>query len=142
MDLDVTLFVQFAILAILVALLNRLLFAPLLRVIDSRHQKTHGARDEAARLEQLSAADRSAYDAQMAAARRAAQAERETLRGSGRDEARRIIAAMRTKISQATHAAREEVAANEWAVGLQLEAEVGGLARQLVAKLLGREVAK
>ena len=141
MDLDVTLLFQFAILTALVAVLSRWLFKPMLTVIEARHQKIHGTRDDVDRLERLSSADREAYDIRLREVRRTTQLAREQARLSGRDEARRILAETRASIAKAMNETREQVAASERAAQKTLEADVDSLAKQLVSKLLGREAA-
>jgi F-type H+-transporting ATPase subunit b len=140
MDLDVTLLFQLVLLTALMGVLERLLFRPLLRVIESRHQQIHGARHEVAHLERLSSADREAYETRLREARRSAHLEREKLRTSGRDEARRLLAEVRGEISRAMQSTRESIGAAERAAQQHLERDVDGLARQLVEKLLGRTV--
>ncbi|HET6346641.1 MAG TPA: ATP synthase F0 subunit B [Myxococcota bacterium] len=140
MDLDVTLLFQIVLLAALMLVLERLLFRPLLRVIESRHQQIHGARHEVATLERLSAADREAYETRLREARRSAHVEREKLRQSGRDEARRLLGEVRADIAKAMQASRESIGAAERAAQQNLARDVDGLARQLVEKLLGRKV--
>lgn len=140
MDLDVTLLFQFTLLVALMVLLNGLLFKPLLRVIEDRHRQIHGTRHEIDQMERLSAADREAYEVRLREAKQKAAHEREALRSAGREEARRLLAETRARISKDINASREEVGAAERATQGTLAQDIDGLARQLVEKLLGREV--
>jgi F-type H+-transporting ATPase subunit b len=140
MDLDVTLVFQLGLLSVLMLVLNKLVFAPLLGVIESRHQQTHGARVEVKQMERLSAADRQAYAKRMGEARRQAFADRERLRQQGRDQARARLADARATLMRSMQAGREQVQAAERAAQQELKSTTEPLARQLAGKLLGREV--
>jgi F-type H+-transporting ATPase subunit b len=140
MDLDVTLVFQLGLLSGLMLVLNRLVFTPLLQVIESRQQQTHGARLEVKQMERLSAADRQAYARRMGDARRQAFAAREQLRQQGRDQARSRLAEARASLMRAMQVGREQVHAAERATAQELQAATEPLARQLASKLMGREV--
>lgn len=140
MDIDVTLFFQLAIFLMVLLTLNGLLFKPFLRVIEARHQKIHGMKDDVDRLERLSAADRIAYESRMRDARRDAQRNRESLRNAGREEERRLLTQTRLEISQSLNAKREQVASVESSAKKGLAVHTDALAQQLVQKVLGREV--
>jgi F-type H+-transporting ATPase subunit b len=141
MDLDVTLLFQLGLLSMLVLVLKRLVFVPLLQVIERRQQQTHGARLEVKQMERLAAADRQAYTRRMGEARRQAFSERERLRQQGRDQARTRLTEARSSLMRAMQAGREQVHAAERTTAQQLESATEPLARQLAGKLLGREVA-
>lgn len=140
MDLDVTLVFQLGLLSVLMLVLNKLVFTPLLGVIESRHQQTHGARVEVKQMERLSAADRQAYALRMGEARRQAFADRERLRQQGRDQARARLADARATLMRSMQASREQVQAAERVASQELKSTTEPLARQLAGKLLGREV--
>jgi F0F1-type ATP synthase membrane subunit b/b' len=137
MDLDVTLFFQMAILATLMVLLNRALFAPLLQVIEKRHQKIHGLAQEVEQLQRLGAADKEAYTRKMREARQQAGHTREGLRSQGRDQARSQLTEARATVSAAHARTREEVRATEAAAAKILESDVEALSVALLRKLLG-----
>ncbi len=141
MDLDVTLFFHLALLAALVLVLRGWLFAPMLAVIESRHQKIFGTRHEVERLERLSLSDQEAYDKRMQEAIRLAQRERERWRQTGRDEARRLITQARSALAQVMNQTRDEVRAEEQKAQVVLHGDVAPVAQQLVNKLLGKKAA-
>jgi F0F1-type ATP synthase membrane subunit b/b' len=140
MDIDVTLLFQLGLLIVLMGILNRTLFAPLLKVIESRHQQIHGAQAEVERLERLSDADREAYEGRIREVRKQAHGEREKLRQEGREAARKLLEEARQRMSQELNRSRDAIHADERAARTSLDREVDGMAQGLVEKLLGRKV--
>ena len=140
MDLDVTLIFQLTLFVALLVLLNGILFKPFLKVIEDRHNKIHGAKEEADRLARLAGLDRETYEARLRDAKRQAQGEREALRQSGREEERRLLAEVRAEIARGLNETREQVSAAERAAKQSLATQTDALARQLVEKVLGHGV--
>ncbi|HSI04427.1 MAG: hypothetical protein ACAI38_21270 [Myxococcota bacterium] len=141
MDLDVTLLAQFALLTFLLVSLNGILFKPLLGVLDARQHKVVGLKDEVERLTTASDADIEAYQTRLREARDIGQREREGLRGAGREDERKILTETRGDITKAIVEARERTAKAETEARAQLTPQVDQLAKQMVQKILGREVA-
>ena len=141
MDLDVTLLAQFALLTFLLVSLNGILFKPLLGVLDARQHKVVGLKEEVERLTTASDADIEAYQTRLREARDIAQREREALRGAGREDERKILGETRGDITKSIVDARERTAKAEKEARGQLEPQVELLAKQMVQKILGREVA-
>ncbi len=140
MDLDFTLLLQLALFLVVLAVLNRILIQPLLKVFEARYQKMHGLREDVEKLKQEAAADLEVYQGRMRAARDAAQQERDQLVATGREEERRLLAEMRAEIAKTLNEARDQVAVAELEAKKSLDPETEELARRLVGKVLGREV--
>ena len=140
MDLDFTLLLQLALFLIVLAVLNRILIQPLLKVFEARYQKMHGLREDVEKLKQEAAADLEVYQGRMRAARDAAQQERDQLVATGREEERRLLADMRAEIAKTLNEARDQVSVAELEAKKSLDHETEELARRLVGKVLGREV--
>ncbi len=141
MDLDVTLLTQFALLTFLLVSLNGILFKPLLGVLDARQHKVVGLKEEIERLTTASDADIEAYQTRLREARDIAGRERDALRSAGRDDERKILGDTRSDINKAIAEARERTAKAEGEARVQLTPQVDQLAKQMVQKILGREVA-
>lgn len=141
MDLDVTLLAQFALLTFLLVSLNGILFKPLLGVLDARQHKVVGLKDEIERLTTASDADIEAYQTRLREARDIAQREREALRSAGRDDERKLLGETRADITKSIVDARERTAKAESEARAQLTPQVEQLSKQMVHKILGREVA-
>jgi F-type H+-transporting ATPase subunit b len=125
---------------ILLFLLNRFLFKPVLRRIDERNaQLGKGLEDAAA-----AARDRELARAEREAALAEARAESEALvqRAAKTAEATsaEILAAARASAEQLTERAREEIAAEKERALAEIRGEVADLALDAAGKLVGSEM--
>jgi len=135
------LLVLLVLFVILVPVLNRLLFKPLLGVLDARAERIEGARVRAAELAQQAAALLARHDEAVRQARETAHVEQAGLV----EEARR---AHQATVGEARSAAEREVVGARGEIGRAaatargaLGAEAEPLAREITARLLGRSAA-
>ena len=141
MDIDVTFFIQLGLFLVILTVLNGVLFKPFLGLLDARHQKLHGLREEADKLERDAVKDIDVYEGRLRQARDTALREREGLVATGREEERRLLTEVRADIARQMNEARKEIGQQEIAIKKTLSAETDQIARKLVEKVLGREVA-
>ena len=141
MDLDVTWLFQLGLFLICLVGLNGMILKPFLRVLQEREEKIEGARAAVVELTKLGDTDMEQYQARMRRARREAEQELEGFKTKARDEERRLLAETRAEIAQALNQARGEVAEAELEARQNLSKDTDSLARHLVSKVLGREVA-
>ncbi|MDB4967939.1 MAG: H+transporting two-sector ATPase subunit [Myxococcales bacterium] len=140
-DVDGTLFVQFALFLIMLFVLSRLLFRPYLQVRDARHQGIEGARQEAVAMQERSRLVSAEYDAKLTRARQRGAEERQKVRSEGAIYERQVLGAARDESQKALDQARSKISTDASAAREKLTLESTSLARQIVKKLLGREVA-
>jgi F-type H+-transporting ATPase subunit b len=140
-DIDYTVFVQFALFLILFALSNSLLFQPYLRLRERRKQGIEGARAEAERMSAQADAKLADYETQLARARAAANDEGRKVRAEAAAHEKQVTDASRAQAQKALDEATAKMRAETDAARLQLLPQANALARQLATKLLGREVA-
>jgi len=140
-DVDGTLFVQFAFFLIMLFVLSRFVFRPYLAMRDARHKGIEGAREEAAAMQARARATNADYDVKLTKARQRGAEERARLRGEGAVYERQVLGAARDESQKVLDAARAKIAADAAAARDKLAAESTGLARQIVRKILGREAA-
>ncbi len=124
----------------LMAFLNAVLFRPMLRHLDEREAKTHGAVDEAKALEGEAAKALSAYEARMAAARNEAQAENAAARKRAGDEEQTVIDRAREHAAHRVAEIERDVAAAAEQARATLGAQARDLGRTIAEKVLGRAV--
>jgi len=141
MDIDLTFILQFFILLVALVGLNGILIKPFQAIIEERDKKIKGANEEADRLTRLATEDKQAYDGRIQAARSVAQRERDNLRAEGRDAGRELVSGVRQEISEEVAQTRTQVGEAERSASEVLSSEVDGLARQVVEKVLGRQLA-
>ncbi len=140
-DVDGTLFVQFALFLIMLLVLSRLVFRPYLKLRDERHHGIEGAREEAHAMEERARQANADYEAGLTRARQRGAEERQRLRAEAAIYERQVLGVARDESATALEAARARITAEATAANLKLQAESSTLARQIVTKILGREVA-
>jgi F-type H+-transporting ATPase subunit b len=140
-DVDGTLFVQFGLFVIMLVVLSRVLFRPYLRMRDARHKSIEGAREEASAMQERARLTSGEYDAKLTRARQRGAEERARLRGEGVVYERQVLGAARDESNKVLEGARAKITSEAAAARDKLAAESQLLARQIVTKILGREVA-
>ncbi|HWE30890.1 MAG TPA: ATP synthase F0 subunit B [Polyangia bacterium] len=140
-DLDGTVFVQFALFVIMLIVLSRVLFRPYLQMRAARHKGIEGAREEAATMQERARQTNADYDAKLTKARLRGAEERARLRGEGAIYERQVLGAARDESQKVLDAARGKIGADAGTARDKLAAESTALARQIVKKILGREAA-
>jgi F-type H+-transporting ATPase subunit b len=140
-DIDGTLIVQFVLFLIMLAVLSRVLFRPYLALRDARHKGIEGAREEAAQLQERAGQVNADYEGKLVKARQRGNEERQKLRSEGAAYERQVLGAARDEAQKALETARARIAGETAAAREKLQAESKTLARQIVTKILGREVA-
>lgn len=137
-DLDATLFVQVTVFFLVFLVLRRLLFRPVLRLLDARHEATEGTRIKAAELSAQAKTLLDEYGRQILDIRSAAHGERERMIEQARLREREILAATREEARSFAQKARRDAGVRADEVRAQLLAESGALAELVAAKVLGR----
>jgi F-type H+-transporting ATPase subunit b len=140
-DLDGTLFVQWALFLIMMAICSRYLFKPYLKLRDERRANNEGAREEAQSMKKRALEMVESYDQQLQRARLRGAEERQRLRAEGAGYERETLGAARDEAHKALEAARQRISTEAATAREQLEAQSATLSRQIVRKILGREVA-
>ena len=107
MDIDVTLLIQLGLLVSLLLVLGKLILKPTLQVIEDRHHRMFGQREEMLSLLKSVEADNRLYGEEMRQALQKTQAETEQLKQQAREEERQIIARARTQVGQKLAAHRQ-----------------------------------
>ncbi|HEY8370704.1 MAG TPA: ATP synthase F0 subunit B [Thermodesulfobacteriota bacterium] len=125
---------------VLMAYLNAVLFRPMLRYLDEREAKTHGAVDEAKALEEEAARALAAYEARIAAARAEAHAETAAARKRASDEEQAILERAREDAARRIGEIERDVAAATEQARSMLGAQAREMARAIAEKILGRTV--
>jgi F-type H+-transporting ATPase subunit b len=139
-DIDLTVFVQFALFLILFWFSNKLLFQPYLQLRERRKAGIEGARAEAERMSASAEAKLAEYEKQLAMARSRANEEGRKVRAEAiaheKDTTDKARAAAQKALDEATTRMRAETDAAR----LQLLPQAETLAKRIASKLLGREV--
>ncbi len=140
-DIDLTVFVQFALFLILFVVANKLLFQPYLQLRERRKAGIEGARAEAERMSAQAEAKLADYEKQLATARNRANEEGRKVRAEGTAHEKEVTDKARAEAQKAIDEASAKMRAETEAARLQLLPQASTLAKQIASKLLGREVA-
>ena len=137
---DFSFFIQIASFVVLWYGLKRLLFDPVLQVLDERKARTFGAEQEAAAATaaaEVSAAD---YERRMRAARAAVFAEGEVARAATQEEERRVISAAREQASAELAQLRDNLRLQAEAARPALAADARDLGARMADRVMGRPI--
>ncbi|PLX87773.1 MAG: hypothetical protein C0619_14320 [Desulfuromonas sp.] len=140
-SLDWTLILQFANFMILLIILNRLLYRPLLRVLAERRATIDGSHEKAESLQSEIEAKMTRYQEQLSEAKTAAGLERQKLKQVAMAEESTILGEAQQKATVRLQAIKEQVAGEAAEAGKMLKSEAEGMAGQIASKVLGRELA-
>lgn len=117
---------------------NRLLIAPLLRLVDEREQRTSGALAQAGKLEVEATGLAAQVEAGLAEARGRALARRAAIMADAEAQERAVLDAAASDATRSIEAVRTSIAADLSAARAALQADSRGLAQEVAARLLGR----
>ena len=140
-DIDYTVFVQFALFLILFFVSNAFLFQPYLRLRQRRKDGIEGARADAERMSAQADAKLADYEKQLSRARAGANDEGRKVRAEAATHEKQVIDATRAEAQKSIDEATATMRRETDAARLALLPQASSLARQLASKLLGREVA-
>ena len=133
-----TLIIQIIIFLVLMMVLNRVLFRPMLALLEERKKRTEGRREQALVAEDQAKEMWEDYQAKLAEARakaesvrielvRQGEAERQRLTDEASEEAKKTVEELKAQVQQQAVKAKEALAA-----------EVDALSKMMAEKILGR----
>ncbi len=135
---DITFVIQIVSFLVLWVGLKRLMFDPLLQVIDERKARTTGVLEEAAGLRSSAAKTETDYEQSMERIRSDLARETDTARHATDEEERQILATARDQAAARLKEQRDQVRAEADAARSQLAGEATQLAQLIVGKVVGR----
>jgi F-type H+-transporting ATPase subunit b len=140
-SLDWTLLLQFFNFFVLLFILNKLLYRPLLDIMNQRRDKIEGGNARARELECEVDEKMQRYQQQLSAAKSDAAQERAALRKAGHQQEAEITGEAQQKAVTRIKGIREQVGKEAAEAGQVLNNEAKTLAGQIATKVLGRKLA-
>ena len=140
-DFDLTVLLQFGLFALMAFLASKWLFKPYLKMREERTAGIDGAREEAERLNVEAATRLEEYETQLAEARAKAHEVQRKIRGEATELQRNTLDEARKKAVSAVEESRAKVQSQTEEARAELMPKADELARNMVGKLLGRQVA-
>ncbi len=133
--------VMIAVFAIYGWLLNRLLFAPIARILETREAATRSAEKTVEEVRAEESRQVAAFEAALADARRAAAQEREQLKREAQGAADALKEKARGEAKSQLELARQALAAEVAMAEKGLRADAEKLAAEMLSRVLRRKVA-
>ena len=129
-----------AVVLLLIWPVNRLLIAPLVRILQEREARTRGSSDETGGLRAEAAAELERLEARRNQSRREAAARRVAIVARIKAEEQRLLEAARTEAAQSLAQVRASIAAEAEQARDALRDDVRALAQLAAERILGRAV--
>lgn len=139
-DFDITFIAQIALFGLFITVLKPVLFDPLLKLFEEREKLTDGSRAKARSLDERANELIQQYESELEKTRSEAARERDRLRAETARLEAQMLDQAKADALRILNEGRAAIAADVASMRKELEAVRPELARQIAAKLLGREV--
>jgi F-type H+-transporting ATPase subunit b len=116
------------------------LFDPILKLFEERENRIDGVRAAARQIDEKSGTALATYEAEMAKARAAANAERDAQRALGLKSEQEILAKAREETARVIDEGKQAVQAAAARARVTLKADAATLIQEVAASAIGREV--
>jgi len=140
-DLDITLFAQFAIVCLFVWLMSQLVFKPFLNLLETRDVSIAGAKQASQKTMQSIQAKEEELRVKLESIRKQSMMDRQKLIGQAREQERMLIDNTAQQAQKTMEQARIALAKNKAQVRQNLQAHTGALAQLMVRKILNTKQA-
>ena len=139
-NLDYTLLIQMGNFLVLLLILNRFLYKPILNILDERRKRIQDSETSVKELEDRTAQHWDVYQRQLQEAKLAANAEKERLKGEGLEAERRLMEEVRAETGRAVEEARRMIQEEAGLARETLRVQADGMAVEIAQKILGRSL--
>ena len=139
-EVNWTLFLQFANFMILMAVLNALLFKPLRAALQARKETIESSQAKVLDIDEQVQAQIARYEAQLREARQQGGQERAALRKTAQEEETRILGEAKQASAGKLQSIKEQIQAEAGTARQALRDETEALAKEIAGKVLGRVV--
>lgn len=140
-ELNFTLLIQAANFLVLIYVLNKILYKPILKILDERDERISGGQEKAKKLIEEGEAIFSSYNQKLHDSKIEAVAVKNATRKEAVDQANAIIDEARKKAEDIVLGVQKEMAEEIARVKKELEPELGIMASTIAQQILGRKVA-
>ncbi len=139
-DLDGTVFVQLGMFFVAFVVLYALVFKPMVALLEAREEAIDGAKAQAKHLDIEVKEKQASFEAELRKVRGASGEERDRLRAEGLEIESKLLDRVRTETLSVVSEARTRLESEANLARQELNSQRPQLAREIAAKLLGREV--
>ncbi len=138
-SLNWTLVHQIIVFVFLIFILNKLLFQPVLDIIDKRKEETEGKEVKAKKMEKESDDIEANYKDKLKKAKIDATAQKNEIKAIGLKEEEKIIGAARQESDQTVNKIREQISGEAENARQELMSQAQGMSEMIFQRLLGRK---
>ncbi len=139
-QLDYTLLIQMANFLVLLLILNKFLYKPILNLLDERRRRLEDSEKLVSDLKEKISRQWEQYEAELQRARISALAEREKLKAEGSEAERKLLEEAREQASKLMHEARRRLDEESQKAREVLKAQAQTLGLEMAEKILGRQL--
>ena len=139
-EINWTIWLQFANFFVLMAVLNVLLYRPLREVMNRRRETVDGSRLKARELEETIAEKMERYRARLQEARSKGAQEKAELRKEAAEKEAAVLGEARQEAADRLQSIKNRIAAEAEEAARALKSEAQTLANQVAGKVLGRSL--
>ena len=140
-NLNWTMVMQIINFLVLMIVLNKLLFQPILNIIDERKAATEGKEADAKNMEQESESIVNKYNEKIKQAKIDATSKKQEIKGLGSKEEEKIISAARQEGEEVVNKIKDEIAKEVESARQNLTEQAKQMSEMIFTKLLGRNPA-
>jgi len=140
-ELNFTFFIQIINFFLLIFILNKLLYKPILKILEEREERVSGGQQAAKKLIEDSQGYVNDYNQKLHNAKIDAMNAKNAARGAASDQANGYIAEARTKAEEIIDQMQQEMTKEIDKAKKELEPELGVMAATIAQQILGRKVA-
>jgi F-type H+-transporting ATPase subunit b len=137
-NIDWTIFLQFANFVILMLILNVVLYRPLRAMLSSRRETIEGSQARVRGLEAQIEEKMARYEEKLQAAKLKGNQEKAALRQAAATEEAGILGSAREVATARLQDVKDQVAVAATAAGHKLKSDAQGLATEIATKIMGR----
>jgi len=141
LSLDITILYQIIGFFVLLFILNRLLFKPLIKVMEERDRLTTGTLKAAEDIEKEIAEGRVSYDKKLLEARVKGGEVRSRLKGEALTEEKKVLEAAGEEVSAELSLMRDKIALEKESAIKKLSTETKSISREIAGRLIERKLA-
>ena len=140
LELNSYLILQMVNFLVLLWILNRFLYKPILEIMDKRKGRIKDSEDRVAELEQSTTEKWESYQSKLQEARIEANTEKERIKGEGIEAERSLLEAARSEASKQVEQARAEIQTETDRAKEFLKSQSDAIAQEIARKILGRSL--
>lgn len=139
-NLDQTLIIQMINFLVLLWILNRFLYKPILKILDDRKARIRASEGEVEELRARAAGQWESYQRRLQEARIEANAEKERIKAQGVEAERRLLDEARAEGSRLVEETRKVIQEEVSKARGLLKAQASAVASEMASKILGRSL--